>query len=156
MAMRQRTALAVAVAVPVAFAALAGTAAASTTHAGGGDAAAVPVARKPGPPVPTVTLTAADNGRSVRLRRGEDLLVLLQVDPGTDPTTWWRPIDETGGSLSVLPQTAMSMRGTTAGRYRAVARGEAALSSVRSVCAQHGTGPTCHSMQGWHVTVEVR
>src|SRR4051794_37103473 len=109
MAMRQRIALVVtAAAIPVAFAAVAGTAAASTTTlAGGGHTAALPVARKPAPAPPTVTLTAVDTGRYVHLRRGEDLVVVLRLDPSTDPTTWWRPIDESGGSLSVLPQTAM-------------------------------------------------
>jgi hypothetical protein len=50
----------------------------------------------------------------------------------------------------------MTVRGSTRARYQGVARGEAVLGSSRSVCPQHGTGPTCHSMQGWHVTIDVR
>src|SRR3954453_3831407 len=57
---------------------------------------------------------------------------------------------------AVLPQTAMSVRGTTLGRYQAVARGEATLRTSRSVCPRHDTGPACHSMQHWNVTVDVR
>ena len=110
----------------------------------------------PAPAAKTITLTAADNGRHIHVHRGEYVLVGLRLDPRTDPTTWWHAIDESGRPLRTLPQIAMSMRGTTLGRFRAVARGEATLESSRSVCPQHGAGPTCHSMQGWHVTVEVR
>ena len=106
----------------------------------------------------TITLTATDNGRHVRVHRGDTVQVLLRADPraNPDPTTWWRAIDESGPALRALPQTAISIRGTTRGRYRAAARGEATLSSSRPVCPRHGTGPTCHSMQGWNVTVDVR
>src|SRR4051812_41850469 len=133
MAMKHGIALALAAtAIPVALAAVAATAAASTTtRAGGGHAAAVPVSRKPFPAAKTITLTTSDNGRRVHVRRGEDVLVLLQVGPRTDPTTWWHAIGESGRSLTVLPQTAMSVRGTTLGRYRAVARGEATLQTSR-------------------------
>jgi hypothetical protein len=105
----------------------------------------------------TVTLTVADNGRHIRVHKGENVLVRLRVDPrqNPDPTTWWRAIDESGHSLRARPQTAISIRGLTRGRYQAVARGQATLSSSRSVCPQNGTGPTCHSMQGWNVTVDV-
>ena len=139
MAIKQTLALALAAtAMPVALAAAPGTAEGAT--------------------VKRITLTIRDNGRHIRVHLGDNVLVRLRVNPHTspDPTTWWRPIAEDGGSLTVRPQTAMSVRGTTLGRYRAVARGEATLSSTRSVCPQHGNGPTCHSMQGWNVTVDVR
>ena len=116
---------------------------------------AVALVVAPAPAAKTITLTAADNGRIVHVHRGEYVSVRLRLAPRTDPTTWWHGIGESGRALKVLPQTAMAMRGTTLGRFRAVARGEATLESSRSVCPQHGTGPTCHSMQGWHVTVEV-
>ena len=161
MAMKQRIALAIAATVvPVALAAASGTAGASTTtrsetthlaDAGPGHADA-------GPGVRTVTLTARDNGQRIRVRRDEYVLVRLRVDPRTspDPTTWWRAIGESGRPLTPRPQTAVSVRGMTQGRYQAIAWGKATLSSSRSVCPRHGNGPMCHSMQRWNVTVDVR
>ena len=110
----------------------------------------------PAPAAKTITLTAADNGRVVHVHRGEYVSVRLRLAPRTDSTTWWHGIGESGHALKVLPQTAMAMRGTTLARFRAITRGKATLDSSRSVCPQHGTGPTCHSMQAWHVTVSVR
>ena len=160
MAMKQRIALAIAATVvPVALAAASGTAGASTTTRS--EIAPTTTARAsqtPARAVRRITLTAGDNGRRIRMRRGEYVLVRLRVDPRTspEPTTWWRAIGESGRPLTARPQTAVSVRGLTRGRYQAVARGEAILSSSRSVCPQHRNGPMCHSMQRWNVTVDVR
>ena len=109
-------------------------------------------------PASRMTLTVADNGRQVRVHRGEQVLVRLSVNPrrDPDPTTWWRAIDESGRALQARPQTAIAIRGTTRGRYQAVARGTAVLSSSRAVCPAQNNGPTCHALQGWSVTVDVR
>jgi hypothetical protein len=106
----------------------------------------------------TITLTVADNGRHVRVHRGEHITVQLSVDPSRnpDPTTWWRPIDQDGRALRARPQTLLPVRGTTLGRYTAVTRGKATLSSARAVCPQTSNGPTCHAMQRWSITVYVR
>ena len=118
-------------------------------------ATAKPTAAKP---ASRMTLTVADNGRQVRVHRGEQVLVRLSVNPrrDPDPTTWWRAIDESGRALQARPQTAIAIRGTTRGRYQAVARGTAVLSSSRAVCPAQNNGPTCHALQGWSVTVDVR
>lgn len=144
MGMAMKQGMALALVATAALAAAPGTADAATR------ASYAPAAK-------TVTLTVADNGRHIWVHRGENVLVRLRVDPrrNPDPTTWWRAIDESGHSLRARPQTAISIRGLTRGRYQAVARGQATLSSSRSVCPQNGTGPTCHSMQGWNVTVDV-
>jgi hypothetical protein len=145
--------------VPVALAAASGTAgAATTTRSDTAPTTTVRAAQPPAPAVRTITLTAGDNGRRIRVRRGEDVLVRLRVDPRTspDPATWWRAIGESGRPLTVRPQTAVSVRGLTRGRYQAVAPGEATLSSSRSVCPRHGNRPRCHSVQRWNVTVDVR
>jgi len=105
---------------------------------------------------PAITLTLADNGRHVRAHRGERINVRLSVDPSWDPSIWWRPIDEDGRALRARPQTLFAMRGTTLGRYTAVARGEATLSSARAACPQTSNGTACHAMLGWSVTVDVR
>jgi hypothetical protein len=109
-------------------------------------------------PASVVTLTVADNGRQVRVHRGTHIMVRLAVNPhqDPDPTTWWHAVSESGPALRARPQTLMAARGRTLGHYLAVARGTATLSSSRAVCPQTGTGPTCHAMQGWNVTVEVR
>jgi len=106
----------------------------------------------------TITLTAADNGRTVHVTRGEEVRVKLAVKlkQNPDPTTWWHAVTESGDALEALPQTLMAMRGVTLGRYRADAKGEATLTSSRAICPQHPGAPTCHSMQGWNVTVDVR
>ena len=123
-------------------------------------ATAKPTTAKPttAKPASRVTLTVADNGRQVRVHRGEQVLVRLSVNPrrDPDPTTWWRAIDESGRALQARPQTAIAIRGTTRGRYQAVARGTAVLSSSRAVCPAQNNGPTCHALQGWSVTVDVR
>jgi hypothetical protein len=153
MTLKRRFALAIAATVlPVALAAAPGTADALTA------ARATQPAHPPVPAARTITLTAADNGRRIRLHRGENVLVQLRVNlrESPDPTTWWRAIGEAGRALKVRPQTAISIRGTTRGHYQAVARGRAVLSSSRSVCPQRADGPTCHSMQGWNVTIDVR
>lgn len=165
MAMKHGVALViVATAIPVALAVGLGTADATTTAASvkpvpteTAPAAGNPaLTTKPALPVRSITLTDADSGRRVYLRRDTYVLVSLRVGPHSDSTTWWRGISEHGRALQVRPQTAMSMRGVTLARFQAVARGEATLSSSRAVCPQHGTGPTCHSMQSWSVTVDVR
>ena len=158
--MRFRMAVAIAAAViPVAIAAAPISAGAST-----------PTPTKPAPTKPayqkpaqvkavsSVTLTEADNGRAVRVHMGEQILVRLAVNPrrDPDPTTWWRAVDESGSALQARPQTALAIRGLTRGRYRAVAGGEATLSSSRAVCPPTGPGPACHAMRGWSVTVDVR
>ncbi|WP_433306994.1 hypothetical protein ACQP2F_22305 [Actinoplanes sp. CA-030573] len=126
----------------------------TTTHSKPG--AHKPAAR-PAAAGRTITVTTADNGKHVRVHKGEYVLVRLRLDPRANPdaTTWWRAIRESGRPLQVRPQTAVSVRGTTRGRYKAVAPGSATLSSSRAVCPAHGTTPTCHSMQSWTVTVDV-
>jgi len=124
--------------------------------------ALTPAAATPAPAAPpghaSITLTVADNGRHVWVRRGDDVLVWLSVDirQNPDPATWWRPIDESGPALRARPQIALPVRGSTLGRFRAVARGEATLSSSRALCAPRTNGPVCHAIQGWGVTLHVR
>jgi len=173
--MRFRMAVAIAAAViPVAIAAAPISAGASTPTptkpAPTKPAPTKPAPTKPAPTKPayqkpaqvkavsSVTLTEADNGRAVRVHMGEQILVRLAVNPrrDPDPTTWWRAVDESGSALQARPQTALAIRGLTRGRYRAVAGGEATLSSSRAVCPPTGPGPACHAMRGWSVTVDVR
>jgi hypothetical protein len=123
--------------------------------------AAVAVAATPAPaayPHSTITLTGADNGRHVRVHRGEHVIVRLSVDlrRNPDPATWWRSITESGPALRVRPQTLFLVRGVTRSSYQAVARGEATLSSSRAACPPSDHSPTCFAMQGWSVTVDVR
>jgi hypothetical protein len=105
-----------------------------------------------------ITLTVADNGRHIRVPRGEHVMVQLRVNPrrDVDRTTWWRPISEDGRALQTRVVGTMIPRGVTAGHYYAIRRGQATLSSARSACPVVKNGPTCHAMQGWSVTVDVR
>jgi hypothetical protein len=105
-----------------------------------------------------MTLTASDNGRHIRVPVGEHVMVQLTVRPrrDADPTTWWRPIDEHGRALAARPVGTAVVRGMTAGHYLAVRRGEATLSSTRPACPANPDGPTCHAVQGWSVTIDVR
>lgn len=111
-----------------------------------------------GPHPAPVKLINADSGRHVRVHRGQRISVVLTADPAQhpDPTTWWHPIAEQGAALSVQPQTWMPARGVTMARFTAVARGEATLSSARAVCPSSPDRPTCHALQGWSVSIDVR
>lgn len=109
-------------------------------------------------PASTIALTVADNGRRVRVHRGDHILVHLAVDPSRypDPASWWGAVAESGRALRARPQTMMPVRGATLGHYRAVARGQATLSSTRPACPPQPSGPTCHALLAWSVTVDVR
>jgi hypothetical protein len=50
----------------------------------------------------------------------------------------------------------MNPRGVTNARSAAIAKGEATLSSSRPLGPQNSSAPTCHSMQSWQVTIDVR
>jgi hypothetical protein len=105
----------------------------------------------------TVRLTAADNGRTIRVARGEQIDVTLAVKPAADDaTTMWHPIAESGRALTELSPPFFTPRGVTEARYLAAARGKATLTSSRAVCPQHPGAPSCHAMLGWRVTVRVR
>jgi hypothetical protein len=105
-----------------------------------------------------ITLTVADNGRHIRVPRGEHVMVRLSVAHRrtADLSTWWRPIAERGRALQARPVGTMTARGVTAGHYYAAHRGESALSSARAACPASDNHPTCFAMQGWSVTVDVR
>jgi hypothetical protein len=105
-----------------------------------------------------ITLTVADNGRHLRVPRGEHVMVQLSVRPRrtADRSTWWHSISETGRALQARPVGTMIPRGVTAGHYFAVRRGEATLSSARAACPSTAGNPTCFAMQGWSVTIDVR
>jgi hypothetical protein len=104
-----------------------------------------------------ITLTVADNGRHIRVPRGEHVMVQLKVKGrNADRSTWWRPITEQGRALQVRVVGTMTPRGVTAGHYFAAHRGEATLSSARAACPAATNAPTCFAMQGWSVTVDVR
>jgi hypothetical protein len=127
-----------------------------TTAAVTGFAASPARAASPKPKM--ITLTVADNGRHIRVPRGEHVMVQLSVRPRrtADPSTWWHSISETGRALQGRPVGTMIPRGVTAGHYFAVHRGEATLSSARAACPSTAGSPACFAMQGWSVTVDVR
>jgi hypothetical protein len=105
-----------------------------------------------------LTLVAADNGRTIHVSRGEQIMVKLavKVKQSPDPKTWWRPVTVSGDALKALPQTLMARRGMTLARYRVVGSGQAKLSSSRPICPQEPDAPACHSMLGWQVTLDAR
>ncbi len=106
-----------------------------------------------------LTLRTTDAGRTFCTHPGVRVEVVLAVTPvdGTVPAQWWQPVDLTGAALTGLPNTAMPMRGTTLGHFRAAVRGTATLSSRRQVCAPPPPGGlSCDAIQAWSVTVTVR
>lgn len=108
--------------------------------------------------VKVITLTVHDNGKTIRVSRGEQIRVTLAVDlkQNPDASTWWHAVTESGGALKPLPQTLMAARGVTNARYQVTAKGRATLSSSRAVCPSHSGAPACHSMQSWQVKITVR
>lgn len=117
----------------------------------------IPGHGKPGHPK-VITLTVADNGKTIHVVLGEQVAVRLAVKLKHNPTaaTWWHAVTESGETLKVLPSKSMAQRGVTKARYDAVAPGNATLSSSRTGCPSHPGTPTCHSMQSWQVSIEVR
>jgi hypothetical protein len=103
------------------------------------------------------TLGVADNGRRFCVHRGQQISVALSVDPGRYPdrSQWWSAIGESGRALQERSQPIRTTPGTTLGRFEAAEHGVATLSATRAVCPPNPGGPTCHSMQGWQVTVVV-
>src|SRR3954452_21464889 len=112
---------------------------------------------KPGH-VRVINLTVHDNGKTIRVSRGEQIRVTLAVDlkQNPDASTWWHTVTESGGALKPLPQTLMAARGVTNARYQVIAKDRATLSSSRAVCPSHWGAPACHSMQRWQVKITVR
>jgi hypothetical protein len=106
-----------------------------------------------------VTLRADDGFRTFCAHRGQEIRVVLVVDPvdGTVPEQWWHPVELSGTALTALPMTLMAIRGTTLARYRASAHGRATLSSERHPCVPPPPGGvSCDTIQSWSVTVLVR
>jgi hypothetical protein len=100
-------------------------------------------------------LTAADNGRQLRVCRGAKIDVTLKA-PFDAPM--WSAVSVSGGAVPVdrhHPHVFLP-RGVTAGWFVATRRGSAELTSSRATCAPNPGGPTCHSMQGWKVDISVR
>lgn len=105
------------------------------------------------------TLRTDDGGRTVCAHRGQEIDVVLVVDPveGTVPEQWWHPVDLTGTALTAMPMTLMAIRGTTLARYRVRAHGRATLSSERHPCVPPPPGGvSCDTIESWSVTVLVR
>jgi hypothetical protein len=104
-----------------------------------------------------ITLTEADNGRRVCVRRGETITVMLRVSSlqSTDVAQRWSPIAASGPALRAQPHPLIAIRGVTMSRYRAVMRGHARLYSSRLACARWVHGPRCHTRQAWNATVIV-
>ena len=106
-----------------------------------------------------ITLTSADNARTICARRGGRVEVALTVDwrQAPAPEQWWQPVSLSGTALTALPDTVMPRSGTTLARYHVTTRGTATLSSTRQVCAPPPTGgASCLAMESWSATVVVR
>jgi hypothetical protein len=105
-----------------------------------------------------ITLTEADNGRRVCVRRGETITVMLRVSSAqsADAAQRWSPITASGWALRAQPQPLIAIRGLTISRYQAVMRGQSRLYSSRSACTRWVHGPRCHSRQAWDATIIVR
>jgi len=125
----------------------------------GTPAQAAPSAPRGCPVRSVITLTSADNGRTVCVRRAGRVEVALAVDPAQAPVPeqWWDPVSLDGTALTVLPNTRMPQRGTTLAHFRATSRGTANLSSSRHPCPPPPPdGASCMAMESWSATVIVR
>lgn len=119
-----------------------------------------PISAPPAPPSTdaagcptTLTVTAADGGRTVCVAVGGTVTV-------TTPTSQvgqWVGFDSTGAALAPLTSTPPAGPDTTVlGAYRAVAAGTATLESARRACPPQSGAISCHALTQWRVTVQVK
>lgn len=109
-------------------------------------------------PYPSGTsLGVTDNGRRFCVQLQSQIAVALSEDPSpySGRSQRWSAIRESGRALQERSQPIVATPGTTLGRFQAIKRGVATLSSTRAVCPPNNGGPTCHSVQGWQVTIVV-
>lgn len=113
------------------------------------------------PPIALITITYADNGRTLCVRRGTAVLVYLT---GT-PKSRWSAIHASGTALIPHPDGRLTLPlGETAASFLAAHRGTAVLSSFRMPCGPEQTPPNAGSQSGtlecgviiaFHATVKV-
>jgi hypothetical protein len=113
------------------------------------------------PPIALITITYADNGRTLCVRRGTAVQVYLK---GT-PTNRWSAIHATGDALTPHANGRLLLRlGVTGASFLAANRGTATIRSFRQPCgpnttpgnqaAQSGT-LECGVIIAFHATVKV-
>jgi hypothetical protein len=97
-------------------------------------------------------LTEVDAGSTYCVRLGGTVTLVLHGAPDQ----LWRPVTLTGDALAARPAAEPPMAGLSAA-YSAVKAGQAQMSSTRPGCppAKPG-GVSCHSVQGFQVTVIVQ
>lgn len=124
---------------------------ASSTH-GAASACLLPDGAGPGH---HASIGTADNGKRVCVRVGERLLVRLAA-PSPAAPRWREIVAVPAGVLVPAPSSVVPARGVTAGEFRAVRRGEVAVSSTRPGCAPARPGAvTCEVIELWRATVVV-
>lgn len=105
----------------------------------------------------TVNLTVSDDNKTLCVRQGVGVLVILQ---GT-PASTWAPIHASSTVLSPRPNGGLALpRGATGAYFVAVHPGTSVITSSRSVCPGAGAPPSGHAMScdallAYHVTVKV-
>ncbi|MFJ9814370.1 hypothetical protein ACIRU3_03700 [Streptomyces sp. NPDC101151] len=110
-------------------------------------------ATKPGGCVTHAELTAADNGRTVCLTKGDELRLTLD---GTRSRPW-KAVAANGSALEAINSGFVIQPGDATAAYRAVTSGKTELTSSRPLCAEP-TAPgqvSCKGIQEWKVTVTV-
>jgi hypothetical protein len=98
-------------------------------------------------------LTAADNGRTVCLSKGDELRLTLDGTKGRP----WKPVSVQGKGLEAINAGIVLQPGDASGAWRATASGTVKLVSSRPLCAQPTTpgAVSCKGIQNWTVTVRV-
>jgi hypothetical protein len=117
----------------------------------GGSATCRPA--RPAGPDHTVTVGASDNGKSVCVKPGTAVMVILR---GT-PDRKWAPIH--ASSRALVPRgngRLMLMMGATGAYFVAARPGTAVISSARPACAPaSGGAASCGAKVAFHTTVVV-
>jgi hypothetical protein len=100
----------------------------------------------------TLMLTDEDTQTTVCVAVGGTVSVSLAGAPGQE----WKPLQRSGTGLTEQPPASVATAGTIA-FYRATAAGSAQLSSSRSACPAASPGAvSCHALQAFTVTVDIR
>jgi len=102
------------------------------------------------------TVSAADSGKTVCLKVGDELAVVLRTPP-QEEIRFWKPVQDSDPSvLAPSANGALTLaRGATGANYRAVASGTAVLTSYRFPCAGQATASPCYGSDQFTVRVVV-
>lgn len=106
----------------------------------------------PAAPPPAITLTMADDGKTVELPPGQSLAVRLDPAGGM---SWHIPATDGAALRLASASGGYPLVGPTLATFTAVAPGRVRLHSITDAACLHSQPPCTMVQRGWQVTVVV-